>query len=371
MLSVTGCKGRIARLAAALNPGLDGVVITRPEQLLYFANFFAAPNSLNLHSASFLFIRRDGTTTLFTDNWLGPVAGTAADEIIVVDWYTMQSPARLRQQAVASNVAAHLRSLGARAIGGELSALPSLIGRAVADVVDLEPLLQSLREVKDPDEIDAMRLAMKTAEAIHAFSRVLLQPGFREIDFYAMLLDRATRAAERPFVMMCDLVSGERALQCGGPPTTRRMREGELVILDIFPYVDGYRADITNTLCVGGRPSAAQSDAFASVEAALAAGTALLRPGVPVQEVFEAMEREILKSSYGSPLPGHGGHGLGLGHPESPHVVRSSDRTLASGMVIALEPGIYHPAVGGIRIENNYLVGPNGAERLSNHRLAL
>src|SRR5262245_66679660 len=110
MLTPTGCRGRVARLRAALGPGLDGALISRPEHVLYFANLYPLPNSLNLHSSSFLLIRKDGSTTLFSDNWLAPSADAAADEIIVVDWYNMREPARHRLHAVATAAAHHLRA---------------------------------------------------------------------------------------------------------------------------------------------------------------------------------------------------------------------------------------------------------------------
>jgi Xaa-Pro dipeptidase len=371
MLTPTGCRGRVARLRAAFEAGLEGAIISRPEHLLYFANLYPLPTTLNHASASFLLIRRDGSTTLFTDNWVGPSSEAAADEIIVVEWYSGREPARDRHHAVATAVASHLKAAGFCTLGAETASLPALVARAVGELVDIDGLIASLREVKDPDELAAIRFALRAAEAVHAASRDLLDPGLREIDYYAALLDRATRAVERPFVMMCDLASCERAAAGGGPPTNRVMREGELVILDFFPYLDGYRGDIANTLSVGGRPTACQRDAFARSEAALAAGENLLYPGARAVEVFAAMDGELQAGSESWSLKGHGGHAIGLGHPEPPHIVAKSDRTLSAGMVITLEPGVYDPALGGVRVEHNYLITAAGFERLSSHRLGL
>jgi Xaa-Pro aminopeptidase len=380
MLTPAGCRGRIARLRAALDPGLDAVLVCRPEHVLYFANHYPLPNSLNLRSSSYLLIRRDGSTTLFTDNWLTPSTEAAADEIIVVEWYTGKEPARNRLHAVASAVASYIRAAAFKTVGTETAVLPVLVARSAGELVDIEALITSQREVKDPDEIAAIRLAIRTAEAVQAASRELLQPGMREIDYYATLLDRATRVAERPFVMMCDLASGERAAAGGGPPTTRVMQEGELVILDFFPYQEGYRGDISNTLCVGGRPTGEQKEAFERSLAALQAGEGLLRPGARAADVFAAMNGSLQSGSpprNGSEggerysLKGHGGHAIGLGHPEPPHIVPRSDRTLSAGMVLTLEPGVYGLSSGGVRLEHNYLITADGFERLSLHRLGL
>jgi Xaa-Pro aminopeptidase len=371
MLTPTGCKGRVARLCAALDAGLDGAIISRPEHVFYFSNLCPLPSSLNQDSSSFLLIRRNGSTTLFTDNWLAPSTEAAADEIIVVEWYSMQEPARDRRQAVASAVGAHARASGLKALGAELAVLPALIAKAVPELVDLDGLIASFREVKDPDEIAAIRLALHASEAVHAASRRLLVPGLREIDYYAALLAEATRSLERPFTMMCDLISGERTAAGGGPPTTKVLLDGDLVILDLFPCVEGYRADLANTLCVGGQPVAAQREAFACVQSALRAGELRLRPGTPVAEIFEAMDSELREGPGRRSLTHHGGHGLGLGHPEAPHIVPRSPRTLSAGMVITLEPGLYDPSLGGVRIEHEYLITPDGFERLSKHELGL
>jgi len=147
------------------------------------------------------------------------------------------------------------------------------------------------------------------------------------------------------------------------------MQKGELVILDFFPYVDGYRGDIANTLCVGGEPSSLQVQIFERVRAALEAGEARLRPGASAAEIFASM-KSILAHA-GRPVTGHGGHAIGLGHPEPPHIVEKSDRTLAAGMVVTLEPGLYDPSFGGVRLEHDYLITQEGFERLSGHQLGL
>jgi len=371
MLTPVGCRGRVARLCAALDNSLDGALISRPEHVFYFSNLYPQPNSLNLDSSSYLLIRPNGSTTLFTDNWLAPSAEVAADEIIVIEWYSMKEPARDRRYAVANAVASHLRAAGFRTLGAETAILPALIARVAGELVDVNSLISSLREIKDPDELEAIRLAIRTAEAVHEASRDLLSPGIREIDYYASLLEEATRRVERPFIMMCDLVSGERAVAGGGPPSTRVMQEGGLVILDFFPCVEGYRGDITNTLSVGGSPGVEQREAFARVQSALEAGEKKLRPGTPVSEIFESMSSVLSGGGEFRPLSHHGGHAIGLGHPESPHIVPKSDRVLTAGMVMSLEPGLYDASFGGIRLEHNYLITASGFERLSRQELGL
>jgi len=377
MLTKDGCQERRSRLCGRMDGPWDALLIHLPQHLLYFANFYPLPNSLNLHSSSFLLVERSGKTTLFTDNWLSPSDQAAVDESVVTDWYTCKRPASNRAQVVGEALMERLKSLRVRTLAAELCHLPCSIAAEAKRLVDIEPSIRKIRETKDPDEIAAIRRGIRTAEAIHHASRGLLQPGISEIDYYARLLEPATVAAGVPFVMMCDLASGPRAAEGGGGPTSRIMNEGELVILDMFPYVEGYRGDITNTLVVGGKPTGEQRALFALVHEGLKAAEKLLRPGTPVREIFHAVDSLFRRAPDGRSKTGtftlvhHAGHNLGLGHPESPEIVPESECVLQKGMVMTLEPGIYGAPTGGVRLEHDYLITDNGPERLSNHQLGL
>jgi Xaa-Pro aminopeptidase len=156
----------------------------------------------------------------------------------------------------------------------------------------------------------------------------------------------------------------------GGPPTPHRLQKGETFILDFSVIVHGYRSDFTNTLVVGGEPTAEQLRLFELCRQALDAGAAKLAPGVACQVVYDAMRSVFNDAGVADDFPTHGGHGLGLSHPEAPYIVRHSQEELWPGDVVTLEPGLYRGA-NGIRIEHNYLITPVGCERLSNHAIAL
>ena len=379
MLTLDGCRARVTRLRSKLDTldssgQIDAVVVHRPEHLLYLANFLPELTSLNYNSSSFLVIDADGRSPLFVDNWLAPgdepPAESAIDDVVVTTWYDCVAPAQNRSTVVAASVTKHLQNIKARRIAAERSVLPVTISGDL-DVLDVEPLIRELRQIKDPDELAAIRRGIRTAEAIHAASRGSLREGMTELDFYSQLVQRAIVAAEAPFVMMCDLASGPRAAQGGGGPTLRVMKKGELVILDIFPLVEGYRGDITNTLVVGAQPTTEQQELFDTVHSGLEAGASLLHPETPVKEVYRAIDETFHRSDPARSLIHHAGHAIGLGHPEAPEIVPESDAVLTEGMVITLEPGLYGVPSGGIRLEHDYLITKDGAERLSEHSLGL
>jgi Xaa-Pro aminopeptidase len=290
---------------------------------------------------------------------------------VVAEWYNMKKSASLRVQAVADVVAEHLRRWGIQAIAGEAGALPASVAGNTTRFVDINPLLLKMREIKYDDEIKAIQLAIQAAEVAHAACRSFVRSGIREIDVLGHLLEKSICGTGRPVIMLCDIVSGERARSGGGPPSDRILQKGDLILLDFFPIVEGYRGDITNTLSVDGCPTAAQEEAFALVAEALKAGEQKLAPGAPVRDIFFAMDEALRRPGRAWSLIHHGGHGLGLEHPEPPHIVPESDRSLAEGMVITLEPGLYHDSFGGIRLENNYLITRDGYCKLSQHHLGL
>ena len=144
------------------------------------------------------------------------------------------------------------------------------------------------------------------------------------------------------------------------------------MIGSLFSVVlSGYRSDFTNTLVVGGHPSPEQTRLFSACLMAMAAGESTLKAGATCQTVYDAVRGSFESVGLANNFPHHAGHGLGLGHPEAPFIVRHSTETLLAGDVVTLEPGLYVDGIGGIRIEQNYLITATGYERLSNHTIAL
>jgi Xaa-Pro dipeptidase len=144
-----------------------------------------------------------------------------------------------------------------------------------------------------------------------------------------------------------------------------------MFILDYSVVIGGYRSDFTNTLVVGKEPNADQKRMYDLCIQAMSAGEKELRAGVSCLAVYEAVRGAFERAGVAQYFPHHAGHGLGLSHPEAPYLVRNATETLMAGDVVTLEPGLYIPQRGGIRIEHNYLVTEAGYERLSNHTIAL
>jgi Xaa-Pro aminopeptidase len=157
----------------------------------------------------------------------------------------------------------------------------------------------------------------------------------------------------------------------GGPPTSRVIEPGDMLILDYSVVIAGYRSDFTNTLVVGKEPTPDQRRLYTLCMEAMAAGEKTLRASQTCLAVYQAVDGVFDRAGMAKYFGHHAGHGLGLTHPEAPFFVHQANETLLAGDVVTLEPGLYVAGIGGIRIEHNYLITDGGYERLSNHTIAL
>jgi hypothetical protein len=365
MLSAAGCRQRRQRFLQRLDPfPAEGfVVLADPLHLIYLANFVVDPISSGAAFGGFLVLNRDGHSLLIHDHRLPKsVLEGHVDETETVTWYSGQHPGH------------GPRKLFVR------EALCKRLGTPNPPVHDDPPsphcasvarLVHELRRQKDPDEIELLWRCMRATDAGHAWARAHIQPGMTELDVYCGVNAACTRSAGEPVVVYGDFAVSPGPERRGGGPTSRILEPGDLFILDYSVVIGGYRSDFTNTLVVGRDPAPGQQRLYDLAVAAMAAGEKQLREGTPCQVVYDAVRGVFEKEGVAEFFPHHAGHGLGLTHPEAPFFVRHSDETLRANEVVTLEPGLYIPEIGGLRIENNYLVTKEGYTRMSQHTIAL
>ncbi len=363
MLTAEGCRQRRLRLWERLDPRpeTDHLRLGDPIHLMYLANFFVDPFSLGAGFGGFLLLRRDGHARLLHDNRLpDSVKEAHVEERTVVPWYDGRSPGRGPRQ---------LALLQGEGDTHAVLRIHDHPGDAYAPTVTRT--LAELRRRKDPDEVDLLRRCMKATEAGHAWARANVRPGMTELDVYIGVSAACMKEAEHAVVVYGDFAVSPGPERRGGPPTQRVLEAGDLFILDFSVVIGGYRSDFTNTLAVGGKPTADQQRLFDLCLEAMAAGERELRPGQACRTVYGAVRDVFDREGMAQHFPHHAGHGIGLTHPEAPFFVREADETLLEGDVVTLEPGLYVSGVGGIRIERNYLVTARGPENLSHHVIAL
>ncbi len=363
MLTASGCKARRLRLWQKLDPPpeQDFLLLADPIHLMYLANFAVEPISLNAGFGAYLMVRRDGHAKLIHDNRLAASAKLAhVEDVKSVPWYDGQTPGRgPRQLAVLEAVNPSRHGMRVHDRPGDPYA--SVVIHTLAD----------LRRQKDDDEIALLRHCMHATDAGHAWARANVFPGMTELDVYAGVAGACMKAAGQTAVVYGDFAVSPGPERRGGPPTDRVLQAGDMLILDFSVVLFGYRSDFTNTLVVGQDPNPQQQRLYDLCIEALRAGEGELRAGAACQTVYDAVADVFARANLGEYFPHHAGHGLGLTHPEAPFFVRQSSETLLAGDVVTLEPGLYVPDVGGIRIENNYLVTASGHETLNHHTIAL
>lgn len=360
MLTAEGCRGRVARLLAKLTPA-GPLLLGDPLHLRYFANAYADPFSLGADYGGYLLIQPDGKTTLFHDNRVPKAFDLAfADERVPVRWYDGKSPGDGPRRLILREVV-ELAGTGGR-VHDSLSD---------PDAPRLYAALHELRRAKDADEIELLKRCMRVTEAGHAWGRANAAAGMTEVDVYAGIAAACTKAAGQPVVVYGDFTVSPGSAKRGGPATGHVLQTGETLILDFSVVIQGYRSDFTNTVVIGGKPTAEQRRLFDLCRTAMTEGEKELGPGVACLDVYHAVRAVLEKEGLADKFPHHAGHGLGLAHPEAPFFVEKATETLVVGDVVTLEPGLYVDGVGGVRIEHNYLITADGFERLSNHAISL
>ncbi len=236
-----------------------------------------------------------------------------------------------------------------------------------AEGVELVPIgedLEGLRARKGPDEVEAIKGAIAISEEALKEVLHLLKPGVKEIEVALELEFRMRRAGSEGVPFPPIVASGPRAALPHATPTEKQIGAGEPVIVDFGARKDRYCSDETRTFLVGGDGGEFEK-IYRIVKEAQERAIERIRVGVPLSEVDRAARERIEAAGFG-PHFSHGtGHGVGIAVHEWPTVSSESSQVAEEGMVITIEPAIYLPEWGGVRIEDMVLITSSGAEVLT------
>ena len=239
------------------------------------------------------------------------------------------------------------------------------------NVTGVERGLIGIRAHKNPDEIENMRRAVQISEA--ALERLLewVQPGMTERQIAARLVDEqmALGAEGLPFEALVQ--SGPNSSNPHGLAGDRALGADEFLLIDYGCTVGGYPSDITRTFCLG-TPTAEMLRIYDTVLAANEAGRKAAAPGVAMSAIDYATRSVIEAAGYGPYFTHRTGHGLGLDtHEPIPQIAANVHDLLEPGMAFTIEPGIYIPGLGGVRIEDNVVITDTGADVLTSFRRSI
>jgi Xaa-Pro aminopeptidase len=342
------------RLMDALRPeGLDALVVSSVVNVTYLTGFSG--------DSSVLVLTRDRAILVSDPRYTVQIAEECPG---------LATHIRTPSQKIHEAVAAVLKHLGVHAVGFESAAVtvadleslrghaPTLDWKAGADRVE------RLRMVKDHDEVRQIREAIGMAERAFTVLRALLRPEDREKDLCDALDGYLRRAGAQGASFPPIVAVGERAALPHAPPTDRAVSTGEMLLVDWGASGPFYKSDLTRMLAAR-KISTKLEEVYTVVLRAQQQAIAAVRPGAIARDIDAEARGVISKAGFGD-FFGHGlGHGIGLQVHEGPAIRPNSETVLQPGMVFTIEPGIYLPDWGGVRIEDDVLVTPDGCELLS------
>jgi Xaa-Pro aminopeptidase len=348
---------RLQALRALLaDAGCDALVVSELTNVRYLTGFTGSAALLLVTAEDTVFVT-DGRYRDQSADELGR-AGVTADlrvvpaepDAAVADAARSRSVSRLGLEAESVTWAQQQRWATTLHPGGDLVATRGLV--------------QGLRLIKDPGEVARIRTACAIADRAFEEVRPRLGDGPTEAEF-AMELDAAMRdlgAADVSFETI--VASGPNGAKPHHRPSDRRVVDGDLVVVDFGALLDGYHSDMTRTVAVGD----VGTDRLRMLEVVLGAqqaGVEAVAAGVEASAVDRACRDVIDEAGWGDAFLHSTGHGVGLDIHEEPRVSGRSTATLVTGHVVTVEPGVYLPELGGVRIEDTLLVTDGGSDRLT------
>ena len=230
---------------------------------------------------------------------------------------------------------------------------------------DATRVVGQLRICKQADEVAAMVRAVRVAQAALEATIPSIKVGVTEKEIAAELVVQLLRHGSQSDMPFAPIVSGgPNGANPHAVPSDRKLRTGDLLVVDWGATVDGYFSDLTRTFAVGKVDDEYRKIHQIVLEANIA-GRAAAQPGVPCAQVDRAARTVIEKAGYGQFFTHRTGHGIGMEAHEDPYIRGENMQLLEPGMTFTVEPGIYLPELNGVRIEDNIVISESGAECLS------
>lgn len=231
---------------------------------------------------------------------------------------------------------------------------------ASADFVNGQSAMSALRIIKDDQEISAMQEAAEIAQRAFLATQSKIKPGITEKELASALVSQLLEQGSDPDLPFFPIVSfGANSANPHATPTDRILQENQLLLVDWGATVNGYHSDITRTFKIGD-VGEEFSQIASLVQTANQAGRDAVQPGTLCSEIDHQVREIIEEGGYGEYFIHRTGHGLGMEAHEEPYIAPDDDTPLEAGMTFTIEPGVYLPGKGGVRIEDDILVTTKG-----------
>jgi Xaa-Pro aminopeptidase len=361
MVEMTVLDKRLARLREGMErEQIDVALISRPQHVFYFSGVMPG-------SAPVLLMVTPERELAIAPAPLGDIETFIyRDYDIQRGWNVSQSVGELLDRAISSNLPLE------KNVGLELDHLQAawmpVILKHLREPRDLKELLWKVRRLRDETELLQIQTNIAGNDRMFEEVRAMLRPGISELDVWAVIQKTLNENAGEPVRLEADLGAGLRGSGPDAKPGKEILKAGEAVFIDVYSATHHYYADTTRVLTLG-TPDDRQKQIHAVLRAAMDAGEKQLQPGTPANRIDAAVRGIISAAGFGENFPHHSGHAYSIFQQDKPYFIPAERTPVEAGMVVTLEPGIYIPGWGGMRIESNFLIESDGPRRLDQYPL--
>jgi len=352
----------LAKIKAAIRrKGADALIVSQPENRRYLSGYTATDLSI-AESSGFLLVFARGVPLLLTDSryFLQAEQEAAGFEVVLVQGSMMQT---LKTVISRRNISC-LAFEGNYMLYETAMKLKDLGKKQSLAILPVSGMIEKLRTCKSGEEIDKIRQAVQLNELVFQEVYKGLKPGQTErevaVAIEATMMRKGAEAPAFPAIV----AAGPQGALPHAVPGNRVINKGEPVIIDMGLKLDGYCSDMTRTVVLG-TPDKRTVEIIRLVRRAQRAALKTIKAGIQARTADLAAREMITQAGYGKNF-GHGlGHGVGLAVHEAPSLNRRRRNKLRAGMVVTVEPGIYVPGWGGVRLENMVVVEETGCTLLN------
>lgn len=334
---------------------LDGFLVSSKSNVTYLSNF-TGDSSLLMVTPGRIILLTDGRYT-------EQAASECHRDIQIFKWINNERYGIKTYQHLTNELS--IKRLGIEGHIITFSTFKMLEdGLKNVELVSLDGIIEKLRQIKDLEEIDCIKTACRISVEGLKNTIPFVKAGISEMELAARLEFNLKTCGADNVSFETIVLSGQRTSLLHGKPGNRKLEKRDFILVDFGALYKGYHADISRTFVLG-KPDSMQKELYEIIQKAQMSAILSIKPGISCRKPDEKVRENIPEKYISYYYPGMG-HGVGLDIHEEPFLGQSFDALLSENMVVTIEPGIYIPDWGGLRIEDTVLIAENSAEILTN-----
>jgi Xaa-Pro dipeptidase len=340
---------------------IDMCFIQSKENVFYLTNFYTDPHERLMG----LFLFKNGVPFFVCPQMEAGQAKEAGWQQEIIGYSDHENPWDLIHNALSKRKINSVQKIAIEKETTSYSRIENLKQIVnVAEFVSVEDILNEHRVIKDENEINILKQAAKLADFGVQVGIDTLKDGVTEMEVLATIEYELKKQGIREMSFSTMVLFGEKSGKPHGTPGLKTLSEGDFVLFDLGVVLDGYCSDITRTFVYKSYREE-QKLIYDTVLKAQIAALQASKAGKRIGDLDHVARSIITDAGYGEFFPHRLGHGLGINVHEYPSMSHINDELLKEGMVYTIEPGIYVPSIGGVRIEDDVLITHNGSESLT------